>query len=624
MSSDAMQLGEVGPRDGAKTHAQDVPPGYKRTEVGVIPADWKISTFDRVCTRINGKPYQIYTDAYQVHGALPVVDQGQSHIVGYTDDEDRRFPCPAGGVIVFGDHTCVVKFVDHDFVVGADGTQIIATKPNHCAHFHAFALQLRGIPPTGYNRHFKFLKERLFVCPGPLEQRAIAEALSDVDGLLGALEVLIAKKRAIKQAAMQQLLTGKTRLPGFSGEWETKRLGEIGEISGAGVDKKTRPSEVPVRLLNYLDVYHKTFLRSIDLGHVVSAKPDHARRCMVLKGDVFFTPTSEVPDDIGRSAIAMEDIEDAAYSYHVVRLRLTVDWDLRFRAYVFDTKAFLDEASRACEGSGTRYVITLPRFRALPVRFPTDASEQAAIAAALSDMDAEIAALEGRRDKTRAIKQGMMQRLLTGRVRLVKPSSEASNEVSAQEVGRKANVHFVRSVLAAEIIDRLHEHPTFGHVKFEKMMFLVEKLCDIETGSTYLRNAAGPYDNRALRSIDSQIRRQQWFDARKEGRRYQYVPMQKRGGHKKYFDRYFPGIGKTFAAILEAFKALDTEQCEIVATLLATWNDLSSDGSNVPDQLIVHEVLNNWHESKRRIPEERWLAALVWMREKNFVPKGVA
>ena len=94
--------------------------------------------------------------------------------------------------------------------------------------------------------------------PPPDEQRAIAESLSDVDGLLGALEELIAKKRAIKQAAMQQLLTGKTRLPGFSGKWETKRLGEIGDISGAGVDKKVSTNEVPVRLVNYLDVYHKT------------------------------------------------------------------------------------------------------------------------------------------------------------------------------------------------------------------------------------------------------------------------------------------------------------------------------------------------------------------------------
>lgn len=78
----------------------------------------------------------------------------------------------------------------------------------------------------------------------------------------------------------------------------------------------------------------------------------------------------------------------------------------------------MDQASRQCEGSGTRYVITLPKFRSMTVRFPMDVNEQAAIGTILSDMDAEIAALEARRDKTRALKQGMMQELLTGRIRL--------------------------------------------------------------------------------------------------------------------------------------------------------------------------------------------------------------
>ena len=163
-------------------------------------------------------------------------------------------------------------------------------------------------------------------CPPQIEeQRAIAEVLSDVDGLINALDALIAKKRAIKQATMQQLLTGKTRLPGFSGAWETKRLGDIGEISGAGVDKKVNSNEVSVRLVNYLDVYNKTFLYSKDLTHEVTAKQEKVRHCAVEKGDIFFTPSSEVPDDIGTSAVAMEDISDGVYSYHVMRLRLKTD-----------------------------------------------------------------------------------------------------------------------------------------------------------------------------------------------------------------------------------------------------------------------------------------------------------
>ncbi len=204
----------------------------------------------------------------------------------------------------------------------------------------------------------------------------------------------------------------------FSGEWETKRLGDIGEISGAGVNKKIIVNEESVRLVNYLDVYNKSFLYSKDLTHEVTAKPDQIRRCAVEKGDVFFTPSSEVPDDIGCSAVAMEDIPDGVYSYHVVRLRLKTDWDIIFRAYVFNTKEFLDQASRQCDGSGTRYVISLPKFRDMTVRFPPTIEEQQAIAEVLSDVDGLINALDALIAKKRAIKQATMQQLLTGKRRL--------------------------------------------------------------------------------------------------------------------------------------------------------------------------------------------------------------
>ena len=233
----------------------------------------------------------------------------------------------------------------------------------------------------------------------------------------------------------------------FSNKWETKQLGEIGEISGAGVDKKINPNEVPVRLVNYLDVYNKTFLYSKDLTHEVSARPDQVRHCVVEQGDIFFTPSSEVPDDIGCSAVAMEDISDGVYSYHVVRLRLKTNWDLYFRAYAFDTKAFLDQASKQCEGSGTRYVISLPKFRAMTVRFPPTVEEQRAIAEVLSDVDGLLNALEALVAKKRMIKQAVMQQLLTGKTRLpgfngaweTKRVSEFGNVVTGATPRTKVN-----------------------------------------------------------------------------------------------------------------------------------------------------------------------------------------
>lgn len=271
--------------------------------------------------------------------------------------------------------------------------------------------------------NLKDLNKLLVPKPHLAEQRAIAAALSDVDALISSLDALIAKKRAVKTAAMQQLLTGRQRLPGFSGEWKTMTLAQIGEIESSGVDKKLVEGEVPVRLVNYMDVYRRDWITTADLDHHVTAPANKASRCSVQKGDVFFTPSSEVREDIGHSAVALEDIPDAVYSYHVVRLRVRDPWDLKFRAYAFKSKSFLDQASLLCAGSGTRYVISKPQFKSMTVAVPP-VDEQAAIAEILFDMDAEIAALEARRDKTRHIKTGMMQELLTGRTRLIPQPAE--------------------------------------------------------------------------------------------------------------------------------------------------------------------------------------------------------
>ncbi|MEH0076927.1 restriction endonuclease subunit S [Pannonibacter sp. Pt2] len=260
---------------------------------------------------------------------------------------------------------------------------------------------------------------RLIVAMPPLpEQQAIAAALSDADGVVAGLERVIAKKRLIKQGAMQDLLTARRRLPGFSGEWEVKRLGELGEISGSGVDKKLREGEQPVRLLNYTDVYRETYIRGTILDHWVTAPEAKARRCSVRKGDVFFTPTSETPDDIARSAVAAEDIPNATYSYHVVRLRFKEEDCLDFWAHMFEIDSFRAQARQNADGSGTRYIVTLPKFRNMTVRIP-NRKEREAIGEILRDMSIELEVLDARLAKARAVKEGMMQNLLTGRVRLV-------------------------------------------------------------------------------------------------------------------------------------------------------------------------------------------------------------
>lgn len=183
-----------------------------KTRLPGFSGEWETKRFDDVFERVNSKPYQIPTAWYQATGAYPVVDQGKLPVIAFSDKSERLLRCPADGLVVFGDHTCIVKYVCVDFIVGADGTQVLRAKHPHIARFYAYQLQYSGVVSTGYSRHFGVLKEGVFAAPPPAEQLAIATVLADMDAELEALEARREKVQSLKHAMMQELLTGKTRL----------------------------------------------------------------------------------------------------------------------------------------------------------------------------------------------------------------------------------------------------------------------------------------------------------------------------------------------------------------------------------------------------------------------------
>jgi type I restriction enzyme, S subunit len=174
---------------------------------------WKWRPFGDVLVRLNAKKHQIPASSYKAVGRLPIVDQGQTAIVGYTDATRAEFAPGAEGVIVFGDHTCITKFVDFPFAIGADGTQIVRAKPGNSTRFFEYALEVDPVVSTGYNRHFKFLREKVFPVPAFPEQRAIAEVLADAESEIAAVHARLVKAAAVKAGMMQELLIGRTRLP---------------------------------------------------------------------------------------------------------------------------------------------------------------------------------------------------------------------------------------------------------------------------------------------------------------------------------------------------------------------------------------------------------------------------
>lgn len=183
-----------------------------KTRLPGFSGEWAARSFNEVFERVNTKRYQLQTSEYSSAGQFPIIDQGQQYIVGYSDRTEVVYQCPQNGVIVFGDHTCNTKFVDFNFIVGADGTQVISAKLGFNPKFFYYCLEAKPVKSTGYNRHFSILKEYSFLTPSIDEQVAISSILSDLDAEISAYLLKLEKLKLLKQGMMQELLTGRIRL----------------------------------------------------------------------------------------------------------------------------------------------------------------------------------------------------------------------------------------------------------------------------------------------------------------------------------------------------------------------------------------------------------------------------
>ncbi|WP_407357201.1 restriction endonuclease subunit S [Methanolobus sp. WCC5] len=238
------------------------------------------------------------------------------------------------------------------------------------------------------------------------EQQAIATALSDVDALIESLDRLIAKKRDIKQAAMQELLTGKRRLPGFSEEWEVKKLGDICDISMGRTPSRSNKTfwGAGYKWLSIADLKEKIVIESKEeITQLATVGMQ-----VIHKGTLLMS----FKLSIGRLCFAGCDLytNEAICSFNNLRE------NAEFMYYLLGRTEFSLYGKQAVKG----YTLNKESLRSVDVSLPS-VSEQQAIATILSDMDTEITALEKKLDKTKLIKQGMMQELLTGRIRLVEP-----------------------------------------------------------------------------------------------------------------------------------------------------------------------------------------------------------
>lgn len=429
----------------------ELKPGHRETGIGVVPEDWESKrlgdhvTFLR--SGVNSRAeltlddpikYLHYGDIHSCASvmldpaSLPSLPSGKAKNLDRLRDGDLAFAdasedlvgvsksveiCGASNTeIVSGLHTIVARF-DKDTL--ADGFKSYL---QFCPDFYG---QLRRLAAGTkvyaiYRSHIASVEMRL---PRVNEQKIIAAALGDMDALLNGLDRLITKKRDLKQAVMQQLLTGKTRLPGFEGKWEVKQIREFTTYTAGGTPSTLIPEfwSGPIPWMNSGELHQKQ----------VNEVDDYITEYGLLNSSAKMLPIGCVLIGLAgqgrtRGTVAM-NLTPLCTNQSIAAILPNSNFVPEYLYHNLDSK--YTELRDLSSGGGGRGGLNLTIIGSIIIPFPS-ISEQRAIAAVLTDMDVEIAALEQRRTKIKNIKQAMMHELLTGKTRLVTPGGSNVRKTS--------------------------------------------------------------------------------------------------------------------------------------------------------------------------------------------------
>lgn len=413
----------------------------KNTEIGLLPEDWDVKSLSEI--GVFSKGFGITRDQAQ-SGNIPCIRYGEIYTTHH--NYIRRFcsyisqeiantstKLKTGDILFAGSGETkeeigkAVAFVGREDAYAGGDIIILSPKINVSSLFLGFVLNNEssvkqksslGQGDAVVHIHAKELAGVLVPFPNHDEQHVIASVLSEMDTMILRLEQAIAKKKMMKEGAMQQLLTGKVRLKGFKEPWVEKSMMEIGQtyngITGKGKADFGHGNSKYITFLNILNnpSINLDELESVDIDPINEGQNE------VRKGDLFFNTSSETPEDVGTCSTLMHDIENLYLNSFCFGFRLK-DSEISglFMSYYFRSKIGRREMATLAQGA-TRYNLSKENFYKIIVRVPKTKEEQNAITKVLATMDNEISALEAERDKYISIKQGMMQKLLTGQIRL--------------------------------------------------------------------------------------------------------------------------------------------------------------------------------------------------------------
>ena len=419
---------------------KQIPPGYKKTEIGIIPEDWEVKRLGEIFSilktasfsksDLSSKGHILYIHYGDIHTKwVHFLDLKKEDLPHIEHSKSRNYPLVKEGDLIMVDasedyegigksvetknvgnkkvisglHTLLLRDSQGKFVNGFKGFVTHNRIVKKQIEILATGLKVYGISKQN-------LKDVLIPIPPLPEQRAIARVLSDIDHLIESLDKLIEKKKLIKRGAMQLLLTGKKRLPGFQGEWVRKRLGEVFEI-------KRGASPRPIN--RYTTRNGINWIKISDVGNnekyitktEIKITNDGAEKSVFVHPNDLLLSNSM---SYGRPYISR--ITGCIHDGWLL-LKPKVKLDTEFMYYILRTNEIQKKFNLMAAGSGVNN-LKIDSVSIVNVKIPPTPEEQGAIAKILSDMDAEIEALERKKEKYEMMKKGAMELLLTGKIRL--------------------------------------------------------------------------------------------------------------------------------------------------------------------------------------------------------------
>ena len=409
----------------------------KQTEVGLIPDDWEvkeIKDFADVTTGDKNTQDAEENGKYPFYVRSPIVER------------INKFSYDTEGVITAGDgvgtgkvfHYAKGKFGLHQrayLIYNFKNTDPKYFYYNFSKNFYERVHSMTAKSSVDSVRREMITKMQIPIPPTLAEQQRIAKALSDMDALISTTEKLLQKKKNIKLGAMQNLLTGKKRLPGFGSQtkpptykqtelgpipedWEVKTLGELGSFKN-GISKPSEDFGFGSPFVNLMDIFGITKISETNHLGLINSNIIEQNTYSLKEGDVLFVRSSVKPEGVGLTTVIKKDLDKTVYSGFILRFReigneLTTD----FKEYVFYNKGFRDSLISSSTVSANTN-INQPALKKLIIVYPSSKEEQTAIANVLSSMDKEIETLNTKLEKYRNLKTAMMQQLLMGKIRLV-------------------------------------------------------------------------------------------------------------------------------------------------------------------------------------------------------------